>query len=163
MLGEETIRDLYELSLVTTVSGLDSEGRVTVQRAGGLHSDLSVLVNTLARLGVLHTAPAGGDEDGDGVDVSPASAGGVEHTASLPTITIKRCKVLQINPDHLVAKKQQEPIDIMKCQLFSYKIYAYVSTLSTNLSDPGLDILYDLLAIALYKRNKISGNSGIKS
>ena len=83
MLGEETIRDLYELSLVTTVSGLDSEGRVTVQRAGGLHSDLSVLVNTLARLGVLHTAPAGGDEDGDGVDVSPASAGGVKNSAAL--------------------------------------------------------------------------------
>ena len=83
MLGEEEIRDLYELSLVPTVSSLDSEGRVTVQRAAGLHSDLSVLVNTLAWLGVRDAAPAGGDQDGHAVQVSPASAGGVQHSATL--------------------------------------------------------------------------------
>ena len=100
MLGEEELGDLDELPRVAAVSRLDGEGRVTVEQAGGLYSDLSVLVNTLARLGVLHTGPAGGDEDGDGVNVSPASAGGVEHTASLPTINIKlKCQTVQSSPD----------------------------------------------------------------
>ena len=38
---------------------------------------------SLARPGVWDTAPAGGDEDGDIVEVSPASAGGEQHSAAL--------------------------------------------------------------------------------
>ena len=74
---------LYEVPLLPALSSLHSEGRVTVHRAGGLHSHLGVLVNTLAGLGVRDTPPAGGDQDGHSLQVSPASAGGVKHSASL--------------------------------------------------------------------------------
>ena len=87
MLGEEDLGDLHELPRLPALPGLHGEGGITVHRAGVLHADLGVLVNALARLGVGDTAPAGGDQDGHSVDVSPATAGGVKHSAALPTVT----------------------------------------------------------------------------
>ena len=84
--GEENIRDLDEVSLLPAFPILDGGGKVSVHRAGGLHSDLRVLVDVevnLLGLEVVETVPGGGDQDVDIVDTSPALAGGVQHPAAL--------------------------------------------------------------------------------
>lgn len=84
-MGEVVLADLDELPLHPTLPRLHSERFVTVDWTGVLHSDLSVLVDTLGRLGT-DTGPGGGDQDVDIVDVSPAPAGGVQHLAALQKI-----------------------------------------------------------------------------
>ena len=74
---------LYELSLFPAVSGLKCEGSVAVERTGWLHPHLRLGVDTLGRLGVRDAAPAGGQQDEDGVEVSPATGGRVQHPTAL--------------------------------------------------------------------------------
>ena len=74
---------LYELSLLPARPGLKCEGSVAVQRTGGLHPHLGLGVDTLGRQGVRDVAPAGWQQDEDGVEVSPALGGGVQLSAAL--------------------------------------------------------------------------------
>ena len=88
---------LYELSLFSTVSSLQSEGSVAIQRTGRLHPHLRLGVDTLGRHGVREAAPAGGQQDEDCVEVSPAIGGGVQHLAPLishsVSITSQECQL----------------------------------------------------------------------
>ena len=74
---------LYELSLFPTVSCLKCEGSVAVERTGWLHPHLRLGVDTLGRPGVRDAAPAGGQQDGDCLEVGPATGGGEQHRAPL--------------------------------------------------------------------------------
>ena len=73
----------YELSLFPADSCLKCEGSITVERTGWLHPHLRLGVDTLGRPGVRDAAPAGGQQDEDGVEVISAAGGGVQHLAAL--------------------------------------------------------------------------------
>ena len=80
--------DLYELCLLATVPGLESEGSVAVERTGGLHPHLRLLVDTLPGESLRHVGPAGGEQDVDSVNVGPALGRVVQHLATLISTSV---------------------------------------------------------------------------
>ena len=88
-----TTAHLYELPLLPTLSCLQGEGSVSIDRARELHPDLGILMDLMGLLRVVDRGPGGRHQDVDMVDVGPALAGRVQGLAALshPVLDILNC------------------------------------------------------------------------